>query len=790
MEKYDNLGMVGEGSYGMVMKCKHKESGQIVAIKKFLESEDDKMVKKIAMREVRMLRKLHHENLVNLIEVFRRRKRLYLVFEFVDHTVLDDLEKYPNGLNEMTVRKILWQVLRGVEFCHSHNIIHRDIKPENILNSRSGVIKLCDFGFARTLAAPGEVYTDYVATRWYRAPELLVGDTKYGRAVDIWAVGCLVGEMLQGDPIFPGKSDIDQLNRILKCVGNLCPRHREIFQRNPLFAGMRLPDVRDIEPLERRFPKFSSEVLDLMKQCLRLDPNDRPSSSLLLRHEFFKKEGFEEKVIPELRARIMKDNAHNALSRKEALEKREQERRKKKSKEMAAENVDSNLPAAKKHDKNVNSPSKQEISSVKKTSNKPPATTPPVENKKQRKDTEKEKKPLSQTKTDSSKKSTQEEVSSNFQQKTKNSSNSHEKKSSSTKQDLTEAQPVKTAPNGILKTPPSKRTSNKSEADESQSKKKSEKASGGKIKNSNPEKTAEITSERKQPTVTSETKHNSPKKSVHIADTPTKSTIPPIHTTSKNSTPDSMLLLSSNTTPHIHQMKQTNASSGPPAFKGSDRIKKTSTLTTIKKNENSTSQGSFDRNMYPDKTSHFEKMMMSMSGTTSITHPAIKKSNIATSGPNLPFSLTSPGASGLHSNFKKEEKSFLSNSDQYSNDSYKSDMKQSTNFEELLNREKSPKHKREPKTFHLISEGKTTRELKSDSQHTRLPDLNQKPTMSQEFLPDLKKSGADGVVKVKKTKHKLVSIPTLDHPSRQHRSRSPSPNPPHLTDSNFPRVNY
>nr|XP_026692918.1 cyclin-dependent kinase-like 2 [Ciona intestinalis] len=441
MEKYDNLGMVGEGSYGMVMKCKHKESGQIVAIKKFLESEDDKMVKKIAMREVRMLRKLHHENLVNLIEVFRRRKRLYLVFEFVDHTVLDDLEKYPNGLNEMTVRKILWQVLRGVEFCHSHNIIHRDIKPENILNSRSGVIKLCDFGFARTLAAPGEVYTDYVATRWYRAPELLVGDTKYGRAVDIWAVGCLITEMLTGDPLFPGDSDIDQLYHIIKCFGNLCPRHREIFQRNPLFAGMRLPDVRDIEPLERRFPKFSSEVLDLMKQCLRLDPNDRPSSSLLLRHEFFKKEGFEEKVIPELRARIMKDNAHNALSRKEALEKREQERRKKKSKEMAAENVDSNLPAAKKHDKNVNSPSKQEISSVKKTSNKPPATTPPVENKKQRKDTEKEKKPLSQTKTDSSKKTTQEEVSSNSQQKTKNSSNSHEKKSSSTKQDLTEAQP-------------------------------------------------------------------------------------------------------------------------------------------------------------------------------------------------------------------------------------------------------------------------------------------------------------------------------------------------------------
>ncbi|VDP70509.1 unnamed protein product [Echinostoma caproni] len=174
MEKYDNLGMVGEGSYGMVMKCRNKETGQLVAIKKFLDSEEDKLVKKIAAREIKMLKQLRHDNLVNLLEVFRRKKRLYLVFEFVDHTVLEDLENNPKGLSEITTKKILFQVVRGIEFCHVHNIIHRDIKPENVLVSRSGIVKLCDFGFARTLAAPGEVYTDYVATRWYRAPELLV----------------------------------------------------------------------------------------------------------------------------------------------------------------------------------------------------------------------------------------------------------------------------------------------------------------------------------------------------------------------------------------------------------------------------------------------------------------------------------------------------------------------------------------------------------------------------------------------------------------------------------------
>ncbi len=125
MEKYENLGMIGEGSYGMVMKCRHKETKQLVAIKKFLETEEDKNVKKIAMREVRMLKQVRHENLINLIEVFRRKKRLYLVFEFVDHTALDDLERYPTGAEEGFVKRIIFQVLRGVEFCHAHSVSPR-----------------------------------------------------------------------------------------------------------------------------------------------------------------------------------------------------------------------------------------------------------------------------------------------------------------------------------------------------------------------------------------------------------------------------------------------------------------------------------------------------------------------------------------------------------------------------------------------------------------------------------------------------------------------------------------
>ncbi|XP_023568802.1 cyclin-dependent kinase-like 2 [Octodon degus] len=326
MEKYENLGLVGEGSYGVVMKCRDKDSGRTVAIKKFLESDDDKMVKKIAMREIKLLKQLRHENLVNLLEVCKKKKRWYLVFEFVDHTILDDLELFPNGLDYEVVQKYLFQIINGIGFCHSHNIIHRDIKPENILVSQAGVVKLCDFGFARTLAAPGEAYTDYVATRWYRAPELLVGDVKYGKAVDVWAIGCLVTEMLTGEPLFPGDSDIDQLYHIMTCLGNLIPRHQELFYKNPAFAGARLPEIQETEPLERRYPKLSEVVIDLAKKCLHIDPDKRPLCAELLNHAFFRMDRFADRFSQELQLKIQKDARNISLPKKSQNRKKEKEK--------------------------------------------------------------------------------------------------------------------------------------------------------------------------------------------------------------------------------------------------------------------------------------------------------------------------------------------------------------------------------------------------------------------------------------------------------------------------------
>ncbi|NWZ84975.1 CDKL2 protein, partial [Poecile atricapillus] len=323
MDKYQVLGLVGEGSYGVVTKCRNKDNGQIVAVKKFLESDDDAAVRKIALREMKLLKQLRHENLVNLLDVCKRKKRWYLVFEFVDHTVLDDLEESPSGLDFETVRKYLFQIMRAIAFCHSHNIIHRDIKPENILVSQSGVVKLCDFGFARPLASPGEVYTDYVATRWYRAPELLVGDSKYGRPVDVWAIGSLITEMLTGEALFPGDSDIDQLFHITKCLGNLIPRQQELFYKNPLFAGMKLPEVGELESLEIRYPKLPPAALDLAKECLQIDPDKRPSCAQLLQGDFFNKDGFAERFTQELKENIQKDVRNYQFQKKPKIIKRD-----------------------------------------------------------------------------------------------------------------------------------------------------------------------------------------------------------------------------------------------------------------------------------------------------------------------------------------------------------------------------------------------------------------------------------------------------------------------------------
>ncbi|XP_074048427.1 cyclin-dependent kinase-like 5 [Macrotis lagotis] len=288
MNKFEILGVVGEGAYGVVLKCRHKETHEIVAIKKFKDSEENEEVKETTLRELKMLRTLKQENIVELKEAFRRRGKLYLVFEYVEKNMLELLEEMPNGVPPEKVKSYIYQLIKAIHWCHKNDIVHRDIKPENLLISHSDILKLCDFGFARNLSEGNNAnYTEYVATRWYRSPELLLG-APYGKSVDMWSVGCILGELSDGQPLFPGESEIDQLFTIQKVLGPLPSEQMKLFYSNPRFHGLRFPAVNHPQSLERRYLGILSGVLlDLMKNLLKLDPADRFLTEQCLNHPSF-----------------------------------------------------------------------------------------------------------------------------------------------------------------------------------------------------------------------------------------------------------------------------------------------------------------------------------------------------------------------------------------------------------------------------------------------------------------------------------------------------------------------
>lgn len=224
---------------------------------------------------------MKHRHIISLLDLFYHKQKLCLVFEFIDSTALQILEKSPNGIPESYVQRLMWQLLLAVEYLHSENILHRDIKPENLLVSSNGILKLCDFGFARRNDKPGhfpsQIYTSYVATRWYRAPELLLHPGRYDASVDIWAIGCLAAELLTGRPAFPGKTDSDQLSKILSCTGPI--KNMDQLDDVKVYIPDKIYTVQD-----KYAPLCSSDAVSFLEACLQGDPELRPSALQLLGH--------------------------------------------------------------------------------------------------------------------------------------------------------------------------------------------------------------------------------------------------------------------------------------------------------------------------------------------------------------------------------------------------------------------------------------------------------------------------------------------------------------------------
>ncbi|CAE7355944.1 Mak [Symbiodinium sp. KB8] len=235
-------------------------------------------------RDCSSLKKLNHPNIIRLKEVIRENNELHFVFEFMELNVYEAMKGRAKHFSETTVRNMMFQIFQGLHFMHRHGFFHRDIKPENIL-IRDNIVKLADFGLAREVRSRPP-YTDYVSTRWYRAPEILLRSRYYNSPIDVFACGCILAELLTLRPLFPGASEAEQILKICAILGTPSSSHWPEGVRLASQVGIRLPAYPPV-PLSRVVPGASPEALQLLQDTLALDPSRRPTCGQALQYPFF-----------------------------------------------------------------------------------------------------------------------------------------------------------------------------------------------------------------------------------------------------------------------------------------------------------------------------------------------------------------------------------------------------------------------------------------------------------------------------------------------------------------------
>ncbi|XP_072110451.1 mitogen-activated protein kinase 15 isoform X2 [Mobula birostris] len=292
--KYQLKRRLGKGAYGIVWKAIDRQTGEVVAVKKIFDAFRNRTDAQRTFREILLLQEFgNHDNVVKLLNVIRAAndRDIYLIFEFME-TDLHAVIRKGNLLKDIHIRYILYQLLKATKYIHSGNVIHRDQKPSNILLDADCFVKLCDFGLARCINQIQEeqgnpALTEYVATRWYRAPEILLASPRYTKGVDMWSVGCILGEMLLGKPLFPGTSSINQIERIMSVIP--APSNEDVQSINSDYGASVVRKVltRPRTSIDQLLPSSTPpDALDLLNKLLIFNPVYRLTAEQALGHPY------------------------------------------------------------------------------------------------------------------------------------------------------------------------------------------------------------------------------------------------------------------------------------------------------------------------------------------------------------------------------------------------------------------------------------------------------------------------------------------------------------------------